>query len=62
MTIGQLDPLQILVDQYRQHVVQQGSPNISKLTLQFDGDTILLERTPQQYDMENDDLIDVIVT
>ena len=59
MKIGALDPLQVLVDQYR----QQQQPHLKKkITLQFDGETMILQRTPQQYDMENDDLIDVIVT
>lgn len=71
LTIGSLDPLQILVDKYRRHS-QEASASAStaapvihpnhQITLQFDGDTILLQRTPQQYEMENDDLIDVMVT
>jgi hypothetical protein len=67
MSIGNLDPLQILVDQYRQkhcHNNNNGSTTTknNKITLQFDGDTLILERTPKQYDMESDDLIDVIVS
>lgn len=64
MTIGNLDPLEVLVEKYRQHSMKTSTNNNchQKITLQFDGDTVLLERTPKQYDMENDDLIDVIVT
>jgi hypothetical protein len=68
ISIGNLDPLQVLVDKYRQHLQQQqqqpksGTTTNPKIVLQFDGDAIILERTPQQYEMENDDLIDVIVS
>jgi hypothetical protein len=53
-----LEPLQTpLIDNYWQNHYQ-GS--ISEVSFKFDGETLKLTRTPQSYDMEDGDLIDVV--
>jgi hypothetical protein len=53
-----LEPLQTpLIDNYLQNY-HQGS--ISEVCFKFDGETLKLSRTPQSYDMEDGDLIDVV--
>jgi Ubiquitin-2 like Rad60 SUMO-like len=58
ISIGTNDTLQLLVDQYQQ---KQSISVSTTIRLQLDGDTMDLRKTPQHYDIENDDLIDVII-
>jgi Ubiquitin-2 like Rad60 SUMO-like len=55
LKIGTKQPLQFLVDAF------QSTTSHRIKCLKFDGDTLDLAHTPEQYDMECDDLIDVVV-
>lgn len=55
MKVGMKEKLQALVDRYAK------AKGLSKVILHFDGDTINLNNTPAAYDMEDEDLIDVLV-
>lgn len=58
VTAYTLEPLQTpLIDNYWQ-CHYQGS--ISEVSFKFDGETLKMTRTPQSYDMEDGDLIDVV--
>jgi Ubiquitin-2 like Rad60 SUMO-like len=61
MKIGNQQPLQALVDQYVQ--LKQGDidGNRTDVTLQFDGDNINLQKSTTFYEMDHDDLIDVVL-
>jgi Ubiquitin-2 like Rad60 SUMO-like len=58
LPIGKQQALQVLVQQYAQ---MHGICAISKISLYFDGDRLNLQTTPAQYDMDEEDLIDVTV-
>jgi hypothetical protein len=52
------EPIQVLVDKYRAKHSLGGRATI---IFKFDGDKMRLDRTPESYDMDDEDLIDVVV-
>lgn len=58
MKIGQKENFSSLLDAYRNKEQNLGGKHLS---LRFDGEPLDMQKTPAAYDMEADDLIDVIV-
>jgi hypothetical protein len=58
VTMGSKQPLQALVDKYRQEKNLGAGQNI---VLMFDGEALDLKKLPAAYDMEDEDLIDVAI-
>jgi hypothetical protein len=59
MTIRRLEPFQRLSERYQtKHSI---SPSESTVQFSFDGQTMDLTKTPATYDIEDEDLIDVVV-
>lgn len=57
MTIRAAEPLQKLMDKYKK---TQKVTATTKVTFSFDGETMNLNRTPTSYDMESEDIVDVV--
>ena len=53
-------PIQHLVDQFKVKQQQNGG-NLQVTTLKFDGENMILSRTPIDYEMEDEDLVDAVV-
>jgi hypothetical protein len=53
------EPFQVLFDKFI--TTQSLDPNTTKVTMVFDGEVLNGTKTPQQYDMEDEDLIDVVI-
>jgi hypothetical protein len=58
LSICMKEPFQALADKYRSS--KSLGPS-TLITFKFDGETMRLTRTPESYDMEDEDLVDVIV-
>jgi hypothetical protein len=57
-TIRMKETFQLLADKYR---VSKSLDASMKVTFKFDGATMSLTRTPESYDMEDEDLVDLIL-
>lgn len=57
MSIRMNEPLQKLMDKYKKHKKLAASATV---IFKFDGETMQLHRTPRSYDMEDEDMVDVV--
>ena len=56
MKIGMKEKLAVLADKYK------AAKGLQSVVLQFDGERMNLNNTPESYDMESEDLIDVVAS
>ena len=56
--LGKKDPLQKLLDGFIKTVQPE---NAHLIRLEFDGEKVDLNMTPEDYDMDNDDLLDAVI-